>query len=97
MELHIVRRSGYVLTALVATRDIYDHDELLLKYAENEDGSQYRHDEPNQSYKTYQYRYKVQGRWTQQRNKDKPKDPVIVHGIHQGQKYDKRYIPGIPH
>ena len=34
VELHIGHRGGRVLTALVAIRNIYNHNELLLKYTE---------------------------------------------------------------
>ena len=95
----MVSRDGHEFAALVAKRDIYDGDEILLKFAKSADGHPYKIDQSDEgmSYETKQLRFKVQGLWQQHRDKDHPKMPVIREGIHMGQKYDKRYIPDIPH
>ena len=80
-------------------RDIYNGDEILLKYDHNSDGRCYNVDQSHKSisYQTKQLRFKTKGLWKQQRNKVNLKDPVIHQGLHQGQKYDRRYVAEIPH
>ena len=99
VELHMLSHNGHKLASLVAVHDIYNGDEILLKYDHNADDSRYNMDQSHDgiSYGTKQLRFKTQGLWKQQRDKQHPKDPVIYEGLHQGQKYDRRYIPGIPH
>ena len=101
VELHMVNRDGHKFVALVATRDIYAGDELLLKFQRGIHNEDYQVDQTDQgvSYKTKQMCCKVQHLWTQNRDKSNPHDPVVKGGEHVGQKYDKRYtrISGIPH
>ena len=94
----MVNRSGLKFAALVAIRDIYDNDEILLKYEPDHEGDyKVNQSRDGVTYQTKQLRFKTQGLWKQNRNALHPVDPVISHGLHQGQSYDKRYIAGIPH